>query len=151
LQFTKGFDYAMRSLIYLAAQPQGKGVDLKDISRKQHVPVSYLAKIMRTLVRGGLVTSNLGRGGGYTLRRSPGEITMLQVYHLMEGEIRFVECFDDTNSCFLYKMCPQIEVWNRLQDAVESVFGETTLSQLVPKLHVERIKEEENLHVRVSP
>ncbi len=149
MQLSKGFDYAVRCMVHLALQPGNGGADLKSISRAQAVPVSYLAKIMRTLVRGGLVTSTLGRGGGYVLRRDPSEITLLQIYGLMEGEINFMNCMQNEKSCSLVPLCPQRPVWGRLQKAVEGVFRETTLQDLVPRPFAGI--EKERLHVPVRP
>ena len=85
MQLSKTFDYAVRSLVHLALLPAGETADLRAISVSQNIPVSYLAKVMRNLVRGGLVTSTLGRDGGYTLRGPADQITLLQVYVVMEG------------------------------------------------------------------
>lgn len=148
MQLSKGFDYSVRCMVHLALA-QGSGADLKSISRGQAVPQAYLAKIMRTLVKGGLVTSTLGRGGGYVLRRPPKEITLLQIYELMEGEINFMNCMGNEKSCSLSRLCPQRPVWGRLQRAVEDVFKETTLQDLVPAPIPEL--PEETAHVTAGP
>lgn len=148
MQLSKGFDYAVRCMVHLALV-QGDGADLKAIHRGQEIPQAYLAKIMRTLVKGGLVTSTLGRGGGYVLRRPPKEITLLQIYELMEGEINFLNCMGDAGSCSLSGMCTQRPVWGRLQQAVEGVFQETTLQDLIPAPFRER--HEEKTHVTTGP
>jgi Rrf2 family protein len=133
LQLSKGFHYAVRCLVHLALQPGNSGADLKTLSRVQAVPPSYVAKIMSTLVRGGLVTSRLGRKGGYVLRKAPSEITLLQVYELMEGRINFIHCVSGDWSCSLSPQCAQRPVWGRLQSAVEAAFNTTRLSDLVPR------------------
>lgn len=133
MQLSKTFDYAIRSLVHLATLPQGDAADLRAISLRQNVPVSYLAKVMRSLVRGGLVTSTLGRDGGYCLRRSPAEISLLQVYEVMEGQLRLVECMDSDKNCVFSNGCTQANIWKRLTEAVEGIFRETTLADLLPK------------------
>jgi Rrf2 family protein len=132
MQLSKGFDYAVRSLVHLAVLPAGKAADLRTIAEAQHIPVSYLAKVMRNLVRGGLVTSTLGRDGGYSLRKQPSDITLLQIYGIIEGEMRLMECMDNDKNCFLFEGCGQARVWRRLRETVESIFSETTLLDLLP-------------------
>jgi Rrf2 family protein len=132
MQLSKGFDYAIRSLVYLALLPKGTSAELRSISESQVVPVSYLAKVMRNLVRGGLVSSTLGRDGGYALRKRPAEITLMQIYEIMEGEMILVECMDDENSCVFFGGCPQASVWRRLRETVEHIFVETSLQDLLP-------------------
>ncbi len=132
MQLSKGFDYAIRSLVYLALLPKGTSAELRSISETQVIPGSYLAKVMRNLVRGGLVSSTLGRDGGYALRRRPPEITLMQVYEIMEGEMKLVECMEDENSCVFSRGCTQAPVWRRLRETVERIFMETTLQDLLP-------------------
>jgi len=134
MQLSKTFDYAVRSLVHLATLPEGGAADLRAISVRQNIPVSYLAKVMRSLVRGGVVTSTLGRDGGYTLRRKPSEISLLQVYEVMEGQLRLVECMDSEKSCVFSSDCTQANIWKRLTQAVEGIFRETTLQDLLPKV-----------------
>jgi len=136
MQLSKTFDYAIRSLVHLATLPPAEAADLRAISVRQSVPVSYLAKVMRSLVRGGLVTSTLGRDGGYTLRKDPAQITLLQIYEVMEGELRLVECMDNESNCVFSGGCTQANVWKRLTLAVEGIFKETTLADLIPKAPV---------------
>ena len=152
MQLSKTFDYAIRSMVHLASARDGHGADLKAISVAQNVPVSYLAKVMRTLVRGGLVTSTLGREGGYSLRKAPSEITLLQIYLVMEGELRLVECMDSHRNCALSNGCTQAGVWKRLTEAVEGIFRETTLADLLaPAGTPLPLTIKENGYARTSP
>ena len=144
MQLSKGFDYAIRSLVYLSKMPKGESSELKAIADSCGIPVSYLAKVMRNLVRGGLVTSTLGRDGGYVLRKQPGDISLLMVYKTIEGELRLIECMDDESGCSLSNSCRQIGVWKRLKDAVEGVLLETNLGDLVGEPEVPDAKEEKN-------
>jgi Rrf2 family transcriptional regulator, iron-sulfur cluster assembly transcription factor len=132
MQLSKGFDYAVRSLVFLALSPEGKPAELKAISETQGVPVSYLAKVMRSLVRSGIVASTLGRDGGYTLRRRPESITLLEVYVAIEGRMRLVECLEGDGGCMFIQDCTQASVWRRLESTVEGFLTETTLRDLLP-------------------
>ena len=59
MQVTKTLDYAVRSLIYMGHQPVEKH-SMKEISQEQHIPLNYLAKIMRRLVKKGLLDIDKG-------------------------------------------------------------------------------------------
>lgn len=132
MQLSKGFDYAVRSLVFLAGLPEGKPAELKAISERQGVPVSYLAKVMRSLVRSGIVASTLGRDGGYALRRRPESVTLLEVYEAIEGRMRLVECLEGDGGCMFIRDCAQASVWRKLKSTVEGVLTETTLKDLLP-------------------
>lgn len=130
MQVTKTLDYAVRSLTYMGHRPVVKH-SMKEISEHQHIPLSYLAKIMRRLVKKGIIRSMVGPDGGYALRRSPGEINLRDVYEAIEGEIRMVDCMEKDSICVLYETCPQLPVWDRIQVSMIKILEDTTLEDLI--------------------
>ncbi|MEM7008685.1 MAG: Rrf2 family transcriptional regulator [Thermodesulfobacteriota bacterium] len=130
MQVTKTLDYAVRSLTYMGHQPISKH-SMKEISEEQHIPLSYLAKIMRRLVKKGLVRSSVGPDGGYTLRKSPNEINLRDIYEAIEGEIRMVDCMEDDSVCVLHDSCPQLPVWDKIQMSMVKILEDTTLADML--------------------
>ncbi len=130
MQVTKTLDYAVRSLTYIGHEPIVKH-SMKEISEHQHIPLNYLAKIMRRLVKKGIVKSMVGPDGGYTLRKSPGDISLRDIYEAIEGEIRIVDCMDRNGICHLHQTCPQLQVWDRVQISMVKILEETTLEQML--------------------
>lgn len=130
MQVSKTLDYAVRSLTYMGSDPVLRH-SMKDISEHQHIPLSYLAKIMRRLVKKGLVRSMVGPDGGYVLRKSPGEIKLRDVYEAIEGEIRMVDCMDKDNICVLYDNCTQLPVWDKVQMSMIKILEDTTLQDML--------------------
>ena len=76
-------DYAVRIVEYLTKHPERR--DAKTISVETQIPLRFSLKILRELVAEGLVCSFKGDKGGYTLAKSPEEITLRQVIELVEG------------------------------------------------------------------
>ncbi|MGH7800823.1 MAG: RrF2 family transcriptional regulator [Thermodesulfobacteriota bacterium] len=130
MQVSRTLDYAVRSLTYLSKDPIGR-FSIKEISQNQHVPLNYLAKIMRKLVNKGLVRSMVGPEGGYVLRKSPREITLREVYEAIEGEFRMIDCMEKDSICFLYENCPQLPVWDKLQISMIKILESTTLEDML--------------------
>lgn len=130
MQVTKTLDYAVRSLTYIGHKPIVKH-SMKEISEHQHIPLNYLAKIMRRLVKKGIVKSMVGPDGGYTLRKAPGDIRLRDIYEAIEGEIRIVDCMDGNGICHLHETCPQLQVWDRVQISMVKILEETTLEQML--------------------
>ena len=79
MQVSKTLDYAVRSLVHIA-QEENSVSTIEGISVKQHIPQSYLAKIMRKLVQRGLLRSSTGPDGGYSLKKQANEISLKYVY-----------------------------------------------------------------------
>lgn len=130
MQVSRTLDYAVRSLTYLGRDPIGR-FSIKEISQNQHVPLNYLAKIMRKLVNKGIVRSMVGPEGGYVLRKSPREITLREVYEAIEGEFRMIDCMEKDSICFLYENCPQLPVWDKLQISMIKILESTTLEDML--------------------
>jgi Rrf2 family protein len=110
---------------------------MKEIAESQHIPLNYLAKIMRRLVNKGLVRSVVGPEGGYALRKSPSEINLKEIYEAIEGEFRMIDCMDKDAICALFETCPQLPIWDKLQVTMIKTLESTTLEDM---LNQDRIK-----------
>lgn len=130
MQVSKTLDYAVRSLTYLSKEPVGR-LSIKEISQNQHIPLNYLAKIMRKLVNKGIVQSMVGPEGGYVLRKSPREITLREVYEAIEGDFRMIDCMEKDSICILYENCAQLPVWDKLQISMIKILESTTLEDML--------------------
>ncbi|MGQ0794208.1 MAG: RrF2 family transcriptional regulator [Deltaproteobacteria bacterium] len=130
MQVSKTLDYAVRSLTYMSGGAVGR-FSMKQISETQRIPLDYLAKIMRKLVKGGLVRSAVGPDGGYTLRKSPEQIKLRDIYEAIEGDIKTIDCMDADTICALYESCPQIPVWDKMQVSMIKILENTTLQDMI--------------------
>ncbi|OGE23174.1 MAG: hypothetical protein A2V51_03665 [Candidatus Dadabacteria bacterium RBG_19FT_COMBO_40_33] len=130
MQVSKTLDYAVRSLTYLSKEPVGR-LNIKEISQNQHIPLNYLAKIMRKLVNKGIVQSMVGPEGGYVLRKSPREITLREVYEAIEGDFRMIDCMEKDSICILHENCAQLPVWDKLQISMVKILESTTLEDML--------------------
>jgi Rrf2 family protein len=62
-------------------------LNAKQISEILHVSLNHLAKILQVLSKNGYLDSNRGPGGGFTFRKNANEISMLEIYQLIEGNV----------------------------------------------------------------
>jgi len=116
------------------ARAHGHGLlSLAEISRTELLPLAYLEQLIGELRRAGLVEGVRGLHGGYRLTRSPAEITVGEVYRILEGPIAPVECTADDYlpcSCEREAGCLSRSVWERVQQAISAVLDTTTLNDL---------------------
>jgi len=112
----KRVDYALRALSYLAAQAPGNTVSRREIQTKQDIPAHFLSKIMKRLESGGFVQSYMGARGGFTLKRSPEEINLKEVYECLEGPLTLMGCLEEKErACRYCSVCSQISIWHEAQ------------------------------------
>src|SRR5690554_1777360 len=84
-------EYALRAAVYLASQGD-EARTVQQIAAATRVPTGYLAKVMQSLSRAGLVQSWRGVAGGFSLAASPDEVSVLDVINVVEPIRRFPEC-----------------------------------------------------------
>ncbi len=136
MQITRAGEYAVLGLMCLARRPAGSVVMVDEVSREEHIPKSFAAKIFQSLVRGKLVKSNRGSGGGFTLLKKASDITVLEVIEAIEGKIAFQRCLaEDEPKCDHAGGCALCGLFGEAQDRVKDVFSRTTLADLM-KTHV---------------
>ena len=125
--------YALRLMIDLAQQEEGKPVPLRDVARRQNISDKYLEQIVTPLSRAGLVRSVRGAGGGYLLTRSPREYTAGDILRPLEGDLAPVECATDEEFCPHCGDCATVELWQEIYRAVSRVVDGVTLADLVER------------------
>ena len=128
---TKG-RYALRLMLDLAMNDEGNVIRIKDIAARQNISDKYLEQIISILNKAGYVRSMRGPQGGYTLKRKPEEYTVGMILKLTEGSLAPVPCVEeDALACDREEACATVEVWKRLNAAVNDVVDNMTLAELV--------------------
>jgi Rrf2 family iron-sulfur cluster assembly transcriptional regulator len=131
MRLTRGSDYAMRGMIYLARQSAGKICLVSEVAEAQSVPESYLAKIFQDLSRSGLVVSHRGAKGGFVLARDPDKITLRQVIEAVEGPIALSPCLDERVGCELSAICEVHLILAEAQSQLLNVLDGSTLRDIL--------------------
>ena len=133
LQLTRGGEYAVRAMTYLARWPEGHVASLHDIGQAQDIPESFLAKILQSLVHGGLAVSQRGAHGGFALARPAAEITMRDVIEAVDGPISLNQCVLWPEDCDRSGTCEVHRAWVRAQEQLMGVLDTVTMASLVPQ------------------
>jgi Rrf2 family protein len=133
MQIPRRVDYGLRAVIYLAGQDPAKCCSIAEIAEQQGVPKKFLEKIIQDLMRCGLIRSKRGACGGYTLARSPEEISFYQVIEALEGPVTVNACMDEHVTCEQLPRCSMVSVWSEVQRKVTEVFTSTTIADLKKK------------------
>lgn len=130
MRLTKGTDYGIRGVLYLAMQPEDKVTLLHEIAESQAIPENYLAKIFQDLAKGGLVRSHRGARGGFSLARAPSEITLLDVIEALQGPLALAPCLDARQGCSCHSTCATSRALCEVQSQMVQMLGAQTLAML---------------------
>ena len=97
MQITRQADYAVRAVLYLARLNGKERAATSQVAKEQHIPPSFLAKIISQLSIAGLLHTSRGARGGVTLAREPEAITLLEVIEAIDGPIMLNECVGENS------------------------------------------------------
>jgi len=133
LQLTRGGEYALRAMAYLARCPEGRVCSLHDICQAQEIPESFLAKILQSLAHAGLASSQRGAHGGFALARPAAEISMRDIVEAVDGPIALNPCVLWPNECTRSAECELHKAWMHAQQQLMEILGSIKLSTLAPQ------------------
>lgn len=130
---TKG-RYALRFLADIAEHQDSGFVPLKDVAARQEISEKYLEIVVKDLVKGGLLTTMRGKGGGYRLNRAPEEYNVKSIIELMEGPLSPVACLEPgQEACPRSKSCRTLQLWQGLDRVISDYLTQFTLLDLCAK------------------
>ena len=124
--------YALRVLADMAERRSERWLPLGEIARRQNISEKYLESIVKSLVKGGILTGLRGKGGGYRLARSPEEITVRQVLLITEGSLSPVACLEEgAPPCARMAGCRTREMWQGLDRVIREYLDGVTVASLM--------------------
>ena len=135
MQISQKCQYGLRAVFELAKHPGAGPVKVSEIAEAQAIPLRFLEVILNQLKRGGFVESWRGAAGGYTLGRSPADLSLGEVIRFIEGPMRPVTCLTGhtEEKCRLYGSCVFLEIWEEAQKAMSEVFDRVTFKELIER------------------
>ena len=131
MRLTHLADYAVVLMTAAARRPAAARLSATELSAETGVPLPTAQKLMGQLAASGLLSSVRGAGGGFTLARPAGEISLADIVEAVEGPIALTMCSDSNNhECILDKHCrvkPHIGI---VGNAVRGALGAVRLTEL---------------------
>ena len=122
-------EYALRAVVHLASKSPAAETT-QEIAEATRVPRAYLSKVLQSLGRAKLVSSQRGLGGGMTLTRPAEEITILEVVNAVEPIQRIHTCPLGL-SAHGVRLCPLHRRLDNALASVEAAFEHTTLAEIL--------------------
>ncbi len=85
-------DYGIVVMAHLAGCEDGDSHNARELAEETRLPAPFVSKILKSLTRAGLLVSQRGSKGGYSLARTPGEISVVEMITALEGPVGITEC-----------------------------------------------------------
>ena len=128
---TKG-RYALRLMLDLAVNDDGRYIKVKEIAARQGISDKYLEQIVAILNKTDILQTNRGFQGGYKLAKPPAHYTVGSILRLTEGSLSPVACLDhDPASCPRHSACATLPVWQGLEKVINEYLDAITLQDIL--------------------
>ncbi|MBZ0272713.1 Rrf2 family transcriptional regulator [bacterium] len=131
--------YGLKAMFHLARHERQAPIKIGTIAERQNIPIRFLEAILRQLRQAGFVDSRRGSDGGYLLARRPSQIKVQDIIEFFEGDIVQYPGAGENG------LTPQNEVdltlalvWGEARGAMQGVFGNWSLQDLVDKAEAQR-------------
>ncbi len=131
MRITRQADYAVRAVLYLSRLGPDHRVSTAHIAEAQHIPMSFLSKIVSQLASAGLVRSMRGVRGGVSLARSPEKISLRDIVEAIDGPMLMSDCTASPSACAMSGACTVRPVWCDLRHEIAQRLERVTFDQLV--------------------
>lgn len=127
---TRSGEHAIRAVIHLAEASGEEPVRTAEIAEALGAPRNYLSKLLHQLARAGVLRSERGPRGGFSLAVPAGELTLADVLAPIESERLDQSCLLGRPRCSDDDPCPIHDDWKRLREHIGSFLNDTTIADL---------------------
>jgi Rrf2 family protein len=120
----------LMAMKHLAEHAEQGACSAKDVADAYHIPQEALAKILQRLVKSGLLHSQHGTNGGYTLARDPGMISAFEVIRAIDGPLFITSCVTVRGECDQSDRCNIREPLRRVSHGIEELLRSITILEM---------------------
>jgi len=143
MKLTSKGRYAVMAMADLAKTRTNQPTNLSEISLRQGISISFLEQIFLQLKKNNLVYSSRGPSGGYLLSKSPNDIKLSSIIKAVDEKVKTVGCKKESKKGCTGKTtkCITHNLWDDLEDHINSFFEKNTLSDILFKSTRDKQKE----------
>ena len=135
MRFTAQEEYGLRCILQLARHENNGPLTIDEIAKNEALTTHYVGKLMRILLKGGLIKSTRGQNGGYKLARPAVQTSVLDILNILDGpffEIGMCSKFTGIDIvCVNTTECSVRALWSTINSAVNQILGNTMLKDLI--------------------
>ena len=130
-------DYGIVVMAHLAECRDDDSHNARELAEDTQLPAPVVSKILKSLTRAGLLVSQRGSKGGYSLARTPDEIPVVEMITALEGPVGITECTIQPGACAQESSCQVRDPWQRINGAVQAALEKITLADLAKPMDSE--------------
>ena len=129
LRLSKLTDYGTVVLAQMAREPERLHT-AAELAAVLHLAVPTVSKLLKQFAKAGLLTSQRGARGGYSLAHPAEQITAVHIIDAIEGPVAITQCSMSHSRCGIEAVCGIGHNWQRISLAIRDALRGVTLAQL---------------------
>jgi Rrf2 family protein len=135
---SKKTKYALHALTYLGKKEDSQPTLIVEISEKANIPRKFLESILLDLKKSSILSSKMGKGGGYFLRLKASEIQLSTIIRMFNGPIALLPCasknyYEPCDECTDETMCGLKSVMEEVRDETLRILENKTIQDIINK------------------
>jgi Rrf2 family protein len=134
LKLSKKSEYALMAARYMAIKNHGNAVTAKEIAENHKISFELVSKVLQHLAKNNIAISFQGVKGGYTLKKNPLEISLIDLIQAVEPNYQITDCFRSESikdNCSYLDCCKIRDPLAEVQKKIDKVFYETKLAHII--------------------
>jgi Rrf2 family transcriptional regulator, iron-sulfur cluster assembly transcription factor len=136
MRFTTKTEYGLVCLIYIAKHSEKTldPISIKEMATAEGFSTTYIEKILQSLRAAKILVSHQGNHGGYSLAKSPSQITLKEVIEALEGATFDVFCEPEVRkdiTCTHFSLCGIKPLWGKTKEILDQFYSSLTLEMLM--------------------
>ena len=128
INISEATSIAIHSMVAIA---DNERINAFDIAKKTHFSKNHIAKVLQQVVKSGLIKSERGPSGGFSLAKPATDISLLDVYQVMEGTSNEERCCNEKDQICPFKECIFGGLTNRFSREFIEYLKNKKLSDLI--------------------
>jgi Rrf2 family protein len=133
-KLSKKSEYSFMAARFMALNNHGSSVTAKEIAENYNISYELVSKVLQSLVKNNIVISYQGVKGGYSLKKNPLEISLIDLIQAVDPDYQITECFkvdSPKDKCNHIDCCKIRDPLIEVQKKIDKVFFETKLAHII--------------------
>lgn len=131
-RFSKKMDYSLVLLTDLSRR-NGSLVAASELARKYDLSQDLVSGLLKNLAKNGFVSSVRGKQGGYKISSNPGEVSLKDLIHVVDGPVTLTDCgqAEYEASCRISSICGSKAKMQQITHKVNQILGDVNLQEII--------------------
>lgn len=134
IRLSKESDYGILILTEIVSTPDRLLFSARELGQETGIPHPMVSKVLKILTRSGILTSQRGPKGGYSLAKSPADISVFELISALEGPVALMECIESPGDCRQEPTCGVKKHWQVINITVRSALERISLADMAQPL-----------------